>query len=139
MMRGGCLCGAVRYEAGGEPLFGLRCYCRDCQRASGSSNVPIVAVLRKLFTISGETKSYATAGESGRKAARNFCPVCGSLLFGAPERAPEIITLYVGTLDDPSGWKPSYVQFIRSRPPWETSQGDVVEFENGATHPRPGT
>jgi len=130
MVKGGCLCGAVRYEAEGEPLFALRCYCRDCQRASGSSNVPIMAVLRELFKITGETTSFTTKGGSGHNATRNFCPICGSLLFGATEAAPDIVTLYAGTLDDPSQLRPAYIQFSRNRPNWE-SQLDVPEFETG--------
>ena len=37
---GGYLCGAIRYEAVGEPVFTLRCHCRDCQRQSGAAHVP---------------------------------------------------------------------------------------------------
>ncbi|RYD89156.1 MAG: aldehyde-activating protein, partial [Sphingomonadales bacterium] len=33
---GGCLCGAVRYEAAGEPIVSGHCYCSDCRKASGS-------------------------------------------------------------------------------------------------------
>ena len=32
---GGCLCGAVRYEATGEPSMAGYCFCEDCQKASG--------------------------------------------------------------------------------------------------------
>jgi len=39
---GGCLCGAVRYECGGEPQFSLQCHCRDCQRQSGAPHVAAV-------------------------------------------------------------------------------------------------
>ena len=33
---GGCLCGALRYEAEGEPLYEGHCYCADCRKASAA-------------------------------------------------------------------------------------------------------
>jgi len=117
MITGGCLCGAVRYQSGGQPLVGLRCYCRDCQRASGSTGVPVMIVDKKQFKVTGKTGISAVTGGSGRKAIRHFRPDCGSLLFGTPEVAPEIVTIYVGSLDDPSIFKPAFAQFTRTVPP----------------------
>ena len=37
---GGCLCGALRYEADAEPLHAGFYYCDDCRRASGSGCIP---------------------------------------------------------------------------------------------------
>jgi hypothetical protein len=128
VITGGCLCGAVRYEAGGEPLFGLHCHCRDCQRASGTGHVPIMGVAKESFKVMGEIKAYANTGGSKRRAVRNFCPVCGSLLFGTPEIAPHLVTIYVGSLDDPSLFKPALVQFTRDRPAWDRTAGDLPEF-----------
>ncbi|MBV8794858.1 MAG: aldehyde-activating protein, partial [Hyphomicrobiales bacterium] len=39
---GGCLCGALRYEAVGEPIGSGHCYCADCRRASGSGFIPFM-------------------------------------------------------------------------------------------------
>ena len=39
---GGCLCGAVRYEAQGEPLYAGHCYCEDCRKASGGGFIPFM-------------------------------------------------------------------------------------------------
>jgi ketosteroid isomerase-like protein len=39
---GGCLCGVLRYEAVGEPLFAGLCCCADCRKASGSGFVPFL-------------------------------------------------------------------------------------------------
>src|ERR1700759_4806702 len=39
---GGCLCGAVRYQADGDPLSAGYCYCADCRKASGSGFIPFM-------------------------------------------------------------------------------------------------
>ncbi len=48
VLNGHCLCGAVRYEAWGEPLFSGFCYCEDCRRASGAGASPIWVTRRML-------------------------------------------------------------------------------------------
>lgn len=41
-LEGGCLCGALRYEANAAPGFMGYCCCDDCQKASGSGFIPFV-------------------------------------------------------------------------------------------------
>ena len=36
-LRGGCVCGAIRYEIAQEPLRVYACHCKDCQRFTGSA------------------------------------------------------------------------------------------------------
>ena len=79
---GGCLCGAVRYEIDGEALFMGFCHCRDCQKATGAGHAPGMSFRRRSVRISGETRTFAVIGSSGRPMPRHFCPACGSSLFG---------------------------------------------------------
>jgi hypothetical protein len=67
MITGGCLCGAVRYQTDGPPLVGLRCYCRDCQRASGATGLPVMIVDKKQFKVTGKTGISTVTGGSGRR------------------------------------------------------------------------
>lgn len=118
MFTGGCLCGAVRYQASGPALFSIVCHCRDCQRVSGSGGVPVLGVALQSFACTGRVKQSRITGGSGRPAVRNFCPECGSLLFGTPESAPELVTIYVGSLDDNAAFAPDAALFVSHRPPW---------------------
>ena len=33
---GSCLCGAVKYEINGDPVFAGLCHCKDCQKYTGT-------------------------------------------------------------------------------------------------------
>nr|WP_241991505.1 GFA family protein [Paraburkholderia sp. RAU2J] len=67
--------------------------------------LPVVVGRAADFSFKGEIEPYTTIGGSGMPTTRNFCAHCGSLLFGTPRHAPEIVTIYAGTLDDPSRFK----------------------------------
>jgi hypothetical protein len=79
---GGCLCGQLRYEAEGEPLYAGLCYCVDCQKSSGSGFVPFMGFASSAVRFSGATRKFTSKAARGGDAVRNFCPVCGSLVFG---------------------------------------------------------
>jgi len=71
---GGCLCGAIRYETAGEPVFTLRCHCRDCQRQSGAAHVPAARFPSAGFRILlGTPRRYVTKADSGNDIVRVFC------------------------------------------------------------------
>jgi hypothetical protein len=125
MVSGGCLCGAVRYEADGEPLFSVLCCCRDCQKASGAAYVPVMGMARHNVRVTGETRNHAIIGGSGDEVVRHFRPVCGSLLFGGLASGEGTINLYIGTLDDPSVFRPTAAIFTRSRPDWDKRTNDI--------------
>ena len=81
-MTGGCLCGAIRYEATGEPIFSTHCHCRDCQRASGSAYVATARLPAAGFRITkGSPKRFVGKADSGNEVTRVFCGDCGSPLY----------------------------------------------------------
>ena len=128
MLTGGCLCGRVRYIVRGEALFGVLCHCRDCQRASGSSHIPVMGVRKAEFEVAGDVRSFASTGGSGEAAVRNSCPHCGSLLFGTPQVAPDLVTIYAGSLDEPEQFRPTHAQFVRDRRSWDHAGEGLVEY-----------
>ena len=127
MFTGRCLCGAVQYQSDGPMLFSVICHCRDCQRASGSGGLPVLGVPKTSFTSSGPLKQSRTTGGSGQTAVRNFCSECGSMLFGTPECEPELVTLYVGSLDDPKVFNPQAALFTGQRPAWAQLSVELIE------------
>jgi hypothetical protein len=127
MFTGRCLCGAVEYNSTGPALFSAICHCRDCQRASASGGVPVLGVPRASLKWSGPVRQSCVRGGSGLSAVRNFCSECGSLLFGTPESAPELLTIYVGSLDDPTSFSPTEALFTSQRPTWARLAIPLIE------------
>jgi len=117
---GGCSCGAIRYQCTAEPLFSLNCHCRDCQRETGSAFAPILGVPKAAFTVTqGSPQYFALTADSGYTTTRAFCATCGSPLFGLPGSAPDLVTIRVGSLGDPSGFRPGQDIYTASAQPWD--------------------
>jgi hypothetical protein len=126
---GGCLCGAVRYEAGGEPLFSLQCHCRDCQRASGAAHVSAVRLPSAEFRITkGTPKTYIAKSEAGNDISRVFCSDCGTPLYVQVSTRLDMVGLRVTTFDDPSWFKPDANIFTKSAQPWDHMDPAVPAF-----------
>ena len=101
---GGCLCGAVRYEANEPPSKGAICHCRVCQKTSGSAFEAIVMFPRTAFRFTkGEPKRY----RSSSIMEKSFCPHCGSTLTDrylvrkTAKSNPDTVWVHIGTLDKP--------------------------------------
>ena len=108
-MTGGCLCGAVRFEARGNPLSVEVCHCRNCQRHTGSA---FLCGVRFNIDAVSWTADKPAAYQSSAIAQRGFCSKCGSTLYICyPESPwaglPPGISIAIGTLDDPYRWKPA--------------------------------
>ena len=126
---GGCLCGALRYEAEGEPRFAGHCYCADCRKASGSGFIPFMGFAGSAVRFSGETRQFRSKAATGGDAVRNFCPVCGSLVFGGEVGKDDSHTIYAGSLDDPTLFSPRVAIFARDRPSWAVMPTGVEIFD----------
>ena len=73
-INGGCLCGAVRYTADGDPTNATVCHCKDCQKFTGSVFATLVRVDKEGMNIEGALKTFSSIGGSGNPILRHFCP-----------------------------------------------------------------
>jgi hypothetical protein len=126
---GGCLCGALRYEAEGKPLFAGLCFCADCRKASGSGFIPYLGFAAANVRFAGASVAFVCRAASGGDATRNSCPVCSGLVFGGERDVSNSFTLYAGSLDDPSMFRPTAAIFTRGRPGWAVIPSGLEVFE----------
>ena len=129
---GGCLCGALRYEATSQPDFAGFCFCGDCRKASGGGSVGFMGFPASAVRFSGATRQYTSTALRG-EATRNFCPTCGGLVFGGIVGQTDSHTIYAGSLDDPSAFRPTMAIFNRDRPAWAPLPPGLTVFETMPT------
>ncbi len=128
---GGCLCGAVRYESSEPPIRTTICHCRMCQKSTGSAFMVAAGFPRTALRFTkGEPKLY----RSSPIKDKSFCADCGSLLveqFLVPtgNTAPDMIWVYVGTLDRPEAVSIGAHTGVESQLPW-------VHFDDGLPRSR---
>lgn len=131
---GGCICGAVHYESGAEPIVMVRCHCRDCQRTTGGPYVPAVIFPFKAFRITkGSVAHYATPSEGGGHNLRGFCATCGCRLTGAEDEGRGIIGVLASSLDDPSIFAPAFEIFVADAQPWDIMDPTTAKFPKNVT------
>lgn len=125
---GGCHCGCVTYEARLDPAKVVVCHCTDCQTLSGSAFRTVAFVAAKDFELlSGKLKSYVKTADSGARRAQQFCPECGTHIYGTSVGdAPEVLGLRVGTARQRAALRPVRQHWCRSALDWV---GDLDNLE----------
>jgi hypothetical protein len=127
-LKGGCLCGAVRYTAQAEQTGAIVCHCRDCQKFTGAAFAALVPVQREALTVTGAVKTHSATGGSGKPVIRTFCPECGSSLFEEPTVRAGLAILFAGTFDDLGPVSPAREIFRDDGFPWVEIHGDIPRF-----------
>jgi hypothetical protein len=121
-VRGGCLCGGVRFEVTAPFRRANHCHCSRCRKHSGTFGLTQGRVPREGFRlIAGEDliRVYDPGG-----AVKAFCSRCGSSLFGASWPEGDEISIRLGALDDDPGIRPQYHSFVGSKAVWEELPDD---------------
>jgi hypothetical protein len=126
---GGCLCGALRYEAAGQPTGMGFCFCTDCRKASGSGFIPFINFRAEAVSFSGASLQFRSLSIRGTESVRNSCPICGGLVFGGEVGKDDAHTIYAGSLDDASLFAPRIAIFNRDRPAWLPLPEGLFVFE----------
>lgn len=125
---GGCLCGAVRYRARGEPASANACHCTQCRRQTGSALPAFASWPRdRVELIRGVPTAYAATP----RAERSFCASCGSTLFWSRHDSGEI-DVFLGTLDRPERIRPpDFELWTVHRQPWVAPVPGATQHREG--------
>ena len=115
---GHCLCGATQYTITMGAKFGIRCYCGDCRRLSGSGSVVQFAFPEDAVKVIGPLKHHLGTADSGNVLDFGFCGDCGSPIVKTTTRAKGLIFVYAGSMENTEGLPSLSPVFEEARPPW---------------------
>jgi len=113
---GGCLCGAIRFEARGTPQKPHTCSCKMCQRHTGALTAAWVEFAKDEVKWVGS--SLPSEFRSSDYSSRAFCGRCGSSL-GAIDDKP-VVALLLGAFDSANRLElaPEHHSYRGGRPKW---------------------
>ncbi|MGH8596532.1 MAG: GFA family protein [Gammaproteobacteria bacterium] len=129
MIKGGCLCGAVRYQFSAAPLTTRACWCRFCQYIGAGSATVNACFPSDALEVHGELRDYVSTADSGNKMHRRFCSKCGVHLFSAAESRPHLVFARVGTLEDPELARPTATIWTAAAPSWACIDPSLPRIE----------
>lgn len=127
-MKGGCACGSIRYEITGETVSSGLCYCKSCQKATGSGYWPFIFLDQSSLKIEGELLEYRRPAASGSHVTMSFCGTCGSTVFGRPELWEGMRTISASSLDNPNLFAPQFQLWTVDKPDWAKLRDDLPSF-----------
>jgi hypothetical protein len=128
--KGGCLCGAVRYRLDARPLAINACYCSDCQKLTGATNLLMVLAPRDAFTQEqGTVQRYRKRADSGREVDIVRCKDCGVRMWHEPLASPNMVFIAAGTLDAPGWCVPTSHIWIEKALPGVVLNDDAIAIE----------
>ena len=120
---GGCLCGAIRYEADHQPLVSALCHCRMCQKNFGSAFSAALGFKSSGFRILfGAPVCY----QSSEFVQRSFCGSCGSPIAYQRDDT-EFVAIQMGTLDHPEKYEPKAQIYTETKIPWVDIQSHLPD------------
>ncbi len=126
-VNGGCLCGAVRYEARAFLNSAYYCHCTICQKTTGAPFEIGVLVAAGSLRFTKGAPSYFRSTQFGK---RGFCAACGSrLLWAAVDDADAWQTNVAAcSLDIPSDVRPSCHTYTDTMLPWLEIADDLPRY-----------
>jgi hypothetical protein len=125
--RGGCLCGAVRFELSEPPTQAGYCHCTRCQRRTGTASSAQARIDGRSFRLTAGEDSLAAWRHPDGGFEKCFCARCGSHLFSRnPDDAAQM-SIRMAAFDEDPGVRPSWRAFVAYAAPWEPIPDDGLE------------
>lgn len=128
ILKGGCLCGAVKYEVTGAPKRFYHCHCSRCRKVSGTGHASNLFLQPAALTwLNGEERVRAFKVPEAKRFTNTFSTDCGSRLPRQPKDS-DMVMIPAGSLDDAAPITPQAHIFSESRVHWSCTDGELPAY-----------
>lgn len=128
-LRGGCQCGAVRFEITKQPLTLYCCHCTTCQQQTSSAFGMSMLVERDGFRfLRGAPKSFKIPTDSKSEKVGLFCEKCGTRIANDTTGRPAL-SLKAGCLDERAKLVPVGHIWTKSAQDWVVFGDDDLIYD----------
>ena len=132
-IKGGCHCGAIRYEVEGDAIVHALCHCRDCRLHAGA---PVVGWTMYAENALKVTKGKPKVYRSSEHVRRHFCADCGTGLFSDNAGLmPGIVDIQSATYDNPESLPPTMQIQVAERLRWMEHAHELPTFDRFPPQP----
>lgn len=114
-IRGGCLCGGVRFELFEPPVLVGKCHCSRCRKVG--SGVYAYVRAEAFHWLAGRELLARYRPRPPFRLTRSFCRRCGTSL-GDPESG-RILAIAAACLEEGVRASVSFEEYVADKPPWE--------------------
>ncbi|MGK2933050.1 MAG: GFA family protein [Solirubrobacterales bacterium] len=132
---GGCSCGKVHFEVNAPLVGAARCYCKRCQRRTGTAFSQTALTQPGSFGVTEgeEFVKFYEPGDGGWN--KGFCSECGSHLLTRNAENPDLLAVRMGSLDEDPHVPVRAHQFVKYAPPWyEIPDDGIQRFDERMTY-----
>ena len=138
LLRGSCLCHAVRYELSQPPVWSHGCHCSRCRKCTGAAFAPnLFFPIAALRFVAGEDRLASYRPPEAERFEHVFCRDCGSTMpFRNPARG--LAGVPMGSLDDDPGFALRAHIFVGSKAPWFEIHDALPQHPEGLGSGDPG-
>ena len=132
MIRGSCLCGAVRFEVDRVAGPFELCHCSRCRKVSGSAFAAAIYVNREDFRFTKGLESVKAYEAPILRAPppyrSSFCAQCGSSLPDPSAKSP-LVEIPAGALDDDPQLRPDKHIYVDVKSSWFEIADNLPQFD----------
>jgi hypothetical protein len=123
MLKGGCVCGTVRFAVDAPLADAGWCHCTRCQHRTGTPASPAGLCAPGSFRLTqGEDAVTEWVPDGGFVKA--FCSRCGGHLYSRSPDGWDVVGLRLGAVDGDPGIRPRWHQFTADASPWHPVPDD---------------